>query len=299
MAASQLKFQKLGSLIVAKKQELPDEVWQKGIQKYNFCYNQASQRLTKKLKNLSNLNSLEILLPHRCLATMSSFQMEESDSFELPPVGSQMVVSSPQPEPSTSSKIFFTPDMITPIPYDPENFKPICIDEVNVPESLMQLCSYSPSFSPTPPKTCPPEGYNLHQALVAFKKRFGWTYCHRKKELRESESVEDFVTKEFELFVKEPWYVPSTREPPPLPPTLESAFESLYRSIMDPSNWNRYHANLSIPLREALKQAKLLPSINIGIYMQDKSARICFADLEKTNLKVDQVLSDTNKYVFL
>ena len=57
---SKNEFDEVGSTFDAKKDEIPNEVWQKGIQNYNFCYNQTSQRLTKKIKNLSNLNSIEI-----------------------------------------------------------------------------------------------------------------------------------------------------------------------------------------------------------------------------------------------
>ena len=45
-----------------------------------------------------------------------------------------------------------------------------------------------------------------------------------------------------------------------------------------------------------MKIAKTLPSQGIGVYCQDKSSRICFASLEKTNAKVEEVLSDTDKY---
>ena len=68
---------------------------------------------------------------------------------------------------------------------------------------------------------------------------------------------------------------------------------------MDPSNWTKFQSNLPANLRSALKLARTLPSLNVGIFLQDKSSRVCFADLEKTNSKVDKVLSDNTKYLKL
>ena len=65
---------------------------------------------------------------------------------------------------------------------------------------------------------------------------------------------------------------------------------------MQPKNWYKYSSNLSQSLRHALSLAATLPSKGVGIYSQDKSSRICFASLSKTNDKVDVVLSDTSKY---
>ena len=65
---------------------------------------------------------------------------------------------------------------------------------------------------------------------------------------------------------------------------------------MNPSNWTKYEPNLPPDLRRAFKECKNLPLSNVGIYLQDKSSRICFANLSKTNEKVDKVLSDADKY---
>ena len=70
----------------------------------------------------------------------------------------------------------------------------------------------------------------------------------------------------------------------------------MFQGIMEPTNWTKFKPNLQPSLLSALKLAKNLPSSNVGIYCQDKSARICFADLEKTNAKVELVLSDETKY---
>ena len=93
-----------------------------------------------------------------------------------------------------------------------------------------------------------------------------------------------------------PWYQKSTRDPPPLPPLLEEAFNKIYATVMNPAFWFTYQPNLPADLRQAISHAKLLPNSNIGIYSQDKSSRICFASLSKTNEKVEQVLADTTKY---
>ena len=66
---SKQQFDEVGATIDLLNSTVPDEIWQKGIQNYNFCYNQTSQRLTKKIQKLSNLPSLDILLPHRCLSS--------------------------------------------------------------------------------------------------------------------------------------------------------------------------------------------------------------------------------------
>ena len=297
---SLVKFEEISNQIVAKEAEVPNHVWQKGIQNYNFCFNQASQRLAKKVRKISGIRHLNVLLPHKNLSTIS----EEFEAVNMPQLLNQSeqirdVVRAEEVQDLPNQKIFFTPDMIVPIPYNSENFMPSFSDGVIISDELSKLCSLSPSFSPTPPSTAPPVGVNLHEELLFFKKRLSWNYHLRKKELQECGDVDEFIHKEAEEFIKNPWYVPSTREPPPLPPTLEFAFQSVYKKIMDPLNWSKYNNNLSSNLIFALREAKSLPEQNIGIYLQDKSARICFANLEETNRKVEQVLSDSSKYVRL
>ena len=212
---SKIKFEEVVSTIDSRHPEIPDNIWQKGIQNYNFCFNQTSQRLTKKIQKLSSVNSLEILLPHKCLSSFSTATnlLEPVSQPDHPPEPPAGVPGGQHPDdhqgdgsdnlslPRASNNIFFTPDMITPIPYDVENFKPVTVDEVSIPEDLLNLCSLSPSFSPTPPSTCPPGGFNLHQELNNFKRRLAWKVYFRKKDLQQSESVEEFLAKEIETFV--------------------------------------------------------------------------------------------------
>ena len=114
--------------------------------------------------------------------------------------------------------------------------------------------------------------------------------------MQASDSVDDFINEEIEAFVKQPWYVPSTKDPPPLPPLLESAFATIYHGIMDPTKWTTFKLNLPANLLSALKLSKSLQSSNVEIFIQDKSSRICFPDLQKSNDKVESVLSDETKY---
>ena len=186
--------------------------------------------------------------------------------------------------------------MIKPIQYDPSNFKPILIDEVQVPESLIQLASLSPSFSPTPTKYQPPDGNQLHNNLMEFKRVLGWNHHFRKIQFNDAITIEEFLNFQQSEFVKPPWYEKSTREPPPLPPLLEQAFEKIYSTVMNPSFWYTYQPNLSVAQRQAMAIARTLPSKDVGIYSQDKSSRICFASLSKTNEKVEMVLADSSKY---
>ena len=65
---------------------------------------------------------------------------------------------------------------------------------------------------------------------------------------------------------------------------------------MNPQNWYKYEQNLSRDLRQAIFTAKSLLSQGVGIYLQDRSSRICFAFLELTNKKVDFVLAEQTKY---
>ena len=44
--------------IESNKNKIPSEIWQKCIQNYNFCFNQSSQRLTKKLHMISNIEHI-------------------------------------------------------------------------------------------------------------------------------------------------------------------------------------------------------------------------------------------------
>ena len=110
------------------------------------------------------------------------------------------------------------------------------------------------------------------------------------------EEIEEFLNFQQSEFVKPPWYEKSTREPPPLPPLLEQAFEKIYSTVMNPSFWYTYQPNLSVAQRQAMAIARTLPSKDVGIYSQDKSSRICFASLSKTNEKVEMVLADSSKY---
>jgi len=87
----------------------------------------------------------------------------------------------------------FTPQMITPVHYDEDNFPPICIDGVSVPESLIKLASLSPSFSPTPTQFQPPDGHVLHEELIEYKRVLSWKYKFRSQELDNASSVEELV----------------------------------------------------------------------------------------------------------
>ena len=186
--------------------------------------------------------------------------------------------------------------MIDPTPYDPTNFQPVCIDDVQVPSSVLQLASLSPSFCPTPNKSQPPDGNILHSELMEFKRILAWKTHFRYKDFKSSSSLDDFVNIEFQQFQKDPWYERSSKIPPPLPHYLELAFQKVYTSIMQPSNWFHYQSNLDIEMKKAISITRSLPSSGIGVYSQDKSARICFASLEKTNQKVELVLADETKY---
>ena len=173
----------------------------------------------------------------------------------------------------------FTPHMIVPVEYDPTNFSPLCIDGVSVPEVLFSLASLSPSFSPTPTRYQPPDGQVLHDEMLEYKRVLSWSYLYRKKEFENAESIEDFVNTTFKTFEKSPWYQKSQRKPPQLPQCLEKAFQEIYSTVMNPQNWFKFQPNLSSDQRQALLLARSLPSQGIGVYLQDKSSRICFASL--------------------
>ena len=67
--------------------------------------------------------------------------------------------------PCEYNTIVFTADMIKPVFYNADNFKPICIDNVSVPQQLLDLASLSPSFSPTPTFA---DGNILHKDLMEY-----------------------------------------------------------------------------------------------------------------------------------
>ena len=81
----------------------------------------------------------------------------------------------PTERPVEFNRLVFSPQMIKPVYYDPASFKPICIDGVQVPESLIELASLSPSFCPSPTVFQPPNGQLLHEHLVEFKRVFSWS----------------------------------------------------------------------------------------------------------------------------
>ena len=214
----------------------------------------------------------------------------------LPSTSSLHISVTTNGRPMESNTFVFTPEMINPIPYEPSNFFPICIDDVEVPQSLLELAALSPSFSPTPTRFQPPDGNLLHEDLLEFKRVLSWTVRFNRQAFDNASSVEEFLNEQLSTFTKSPWYQKSSRTPPPLPAVLEQAFNTLYSSIMQPRTWFKYKPNLSADLRQAIALAKTLPANGIGIYCQDKSSRICFASLNKTNQKVEAVLSDNTKY---
>ena len=65
-----VKFDEMCNLIAAIRPVVPDFIWQKGIHNYNFCFNQTSQRLAKKVKTLSGMPHLNVLLPHKNLSAI-------------------------------------------------------------------------------------------------------------------------------------------------------------------------------------------------------------------------------------
>ena len=163
----------------------------------------------------------------------------------------------------------FTPEMITPVYYDPANFAPICIDGVAVPESLLELASFSPSFSPTPQQFQPPDGNVLHEELMEYHRVLCWKYKFRSIEFSNASSIEEFLQTTLASFKKSPWYKKSQNKPPPLPNSLQMAFDKVYSTIMDPKNWYKFQQNLTRDLRQAITTARSLPSQGIGVYLQD------------------------------
>ena len=127
---------------------------------------------------------------------------------------------------------------------------------MTVPAEIVKLASLSPSFSPTPPVYRPPDGFKLHQELSKFKKSLAWKIYFRKTELKNSQTIDEFINQEITEFVKTPWYAPSTKEPPPLPSLLESAYQTVYKTIMDPANWSKVKPNLPPDQIKALKAPK-------------------------------------------
>ena len=74
LESSKAKFEELVSTFEDKKTKVPEVIWLKGIQNYNFCFAQTSQRLTKKIQKLSHLSSLQVCLPHN--SEVGHFQVE-------------------------------------------------------------------------------------------------------------------------------------------------------------------------------------------------------------------------------
>ena len=157
---SKQNFDKVVKNIEDKKTQTPDEIWLKGIHSYNFCYNHTSQRLTKKLQKISSIDTMQILLPHHSFSSSCSYthlserqppHPQPQQHAGAPGDQDDREENFPPTDDPMSKKIFFTPDMIIPIPYDVQNFKPIIIYDVEVPDNLIKLSSLSPSFSLTPP----------------------------------------------------------------------------------------------------------------------------------------------------
>ena len=161
--------------------------------------------------------------------------------------------------------------MIKPKYFNHENFNPICIDGVTVQVEIKNLAALSPSFPPTPTKRQPPDGNILHAQLMKFKRSLACKVHFRRKDFKQADTLEDFINMEHQLFVKHPWYIPSTKSPPPLPFLLDEAFSNVYRTVMDPANWYHYSQNVTLEMRIAISKTRALPSQGVGVYCQDKS----------------------------
>ena len=172
-----------------------------------------SRRVTRTSSRLSSLYQDPEDSSIICLDTSSPAQLlsvEPSQSSVMSPPSSMDNILHSQ-RPLKSDVLVFTP-MISPTPYEPSNFKPICIVGVQVPDCVMKLASISPS---TPNKSQPPDGNILHAHF-------------RYKDFKASSSFEDFVNMEFANFQKSSWYEKSSKVPPALPNLMErqSSFQN-------------------------------------------------------------------------
>ena len=245
----------------------------------------------QELTNYDDQSSLQTLVAVPDAVISQSLETQNLESSVETTAGPSTIG-----RPKEFNTMVFTPDLITPVYYDASNFKPICIDNVVVPEELIELASFSPSFCPTPTNLQPPDGNILHEDLLEYKKSLSWQSKFRANDFKACSSIEEFQSLQPSQFNKPPWYEKSLATPPALQKPLGDAFSKIYSTMMDPSNWYKYKQNIPPHLHKAVSLAKNLPNSGIGTYIQDKSSRICFASLSRTNEKVEQVLSDSSKY---
>ena len=210
-----------------------------------------------------------------------------NSSHTFPPLNN----TSP-PSPSVSDPLIEPPDLLLmdPCPVDsvplPDSRDPINLTtDFTISEPLKSLCHLGPKFCPTP--TLPVNDLNNYLSFLSFCESVRWIYfwSHRKDQSSD------------EGFSSFPWTPRTTNKAPNASPHIEAFLSQCKRDLLNPDSRRRIKDNLSPDQRNALKEAKKLPSKGIRIRLQDKGQRFVFVNsVDEDRLVLDSHLLDTSSY---
>ena len=128
---------------------------------------------------------------------------------------------------------------------------------------------------------------NNYLSFLSFCESVRWIYfwSHRKDQSSD------------EGFSSFPWTPRTKKKAPNASPHIEAFLSQCKRDLLNPDSRRRIKDNLSPDQRNALKEAKKLPSKGIRIRLQDKGQRFVFVNsVDEDRLVLDSHLLDTSSY---
>ena len=176
-------------------------------------------------------------------------------------------------------------------------FDPIVLSKnVNLTEDQKSICRLSDKFAPTP--TSPIDVSDQFIGTNAWAERLRWHYFFEKNPTTSPEN--DIEEDKEDGFVKNPWYIPTSKQAPRTNHALELFIQTCTNDFIDPKNRRRIRDNLTEEQRKALKELKLLPNThNAACCYADKSGATVITDLTEDDQKIKTDLSDPNHYDLL
>ena len=182
---------------------------------------------------------------------------------------------------------------ITVEPFSTDNFKPLILNDVpiNISPGIISLLSKGPTFSPSPMDA--PDSAALEEDLMDWKERMRWAFFFRNKQLTEDPEADLSTTVPF---IKPPWYSRTDKKAPIASEEVEFFMEMVRRAIISPTNHSSFSSNISSAESKAFKEIRLLKQKGFPVFLQDKASRFVIADRDSIEDKVENDLSDAERY---
>jgi hypothetical protein len=164
------------------------------------------------------------------------------------------------------------------IPYSSLAYKPLILDDAQVPER--SVC-YSKVPLSLQHLLDPPDLAELEEDLL------DWRY----KQLLGNGALSQETP-----FSKPPWYKRSSNPAPALSEDVEMFIQLVRKYILDPQNFKRFLSNISNEGSRSFTEIKNIKKNGFSIFLQDKSSRFVIARADSVAAKVDDDIGDTSRY---